>query len=132
MELTDDERRQIRICTPDHELTEKAALGMFGLLGSYLEGIEVLNVLRLGSGGDYRVVYRGGSTTQAEVSGIKMAAYESQASTRLSEKSAQVTKRSADGFVSVTTFQHPGCDGVHSYLHYVKKVKKSRNRRGRR
>lgn len=107
-----------------HDLTAHAALAVMALVIRDLEGAVLQTVLQIGSGGDYLVQIQGGARpTQVEGSGILNAAISGVAQARLHQKRVQVLTRSPNGFVSITTFAHPGGQQpgpiVHSYMHYV-------------
>jgi hypothetical protein len=104
----------------DQGITERAAIVVVALLVHELEGVTLLEVLQVGSGGDYAGAYRRGRVRlQVEVSGIRADLTGEVMRSRLAEKRAQVLTRSTRGYASVTTFQWTGGDTVHSYLHYV-------------
>jgi hypothetical protein len=109
-----------------HELTEEAAVGIAALLIHDLEGGVLQNVLPIGNGGDYLVRVREASAPiQLEVSGVRMDETGSNSRSRLQEKSDQVLTCVRVGFVSVTTFCHGPRAVVHSYLHFVRRGRRS-------
>jgi hypothetical protein len=114
----------------DHRLTEDAAVGVMALLIHHLEGVEILEALPIGSGGDYRFTKASGDA-QVEVSGIRedLTGYET--NSRLREKLGQVLTQSASGFASVTTFLYRNSGCAFSYLHFAQKVKGTGKKGGR-
>ncbi len=103
-------------------ITEDAAIAIMALLIHELEEVTVAEVLPIGSGTDYLVTLKGeGSQLSVEVSGIRVDATGSEASSRLQKKYGQLLAKQAAGFVSVTTFQRLKAGILHSYLHYVAK-----------
>jgi hypothetical protein len=122
---------QWNVTVPPQDITEQAAIAVMALLIHDLAQGEILQVLQIGSGGDYLVQV--GSLKrpiQAESSGIRSDTTGSQSRTRLNQKKVQVLTHSRAGFAAVTTFCHPHGDIVHSYLHYV--CKRPRKRKGKR
>ncbi len=111
----------------EHDITEKAAIGVMALLIHELEGVIVQEVLPIGSGGDYAICLKtGNAPCQVEVSGIRDEQQGGTAASRLREKLQQVLSQSDRGFASVTTFRWKGGNSAHSYLHYVEKTKPTR------
>lgn len=126
-----DVATQWRIAVPPQDITEQAAIAVMALLIQEFAKGEILQVLAIGSGGDYLVEVGGlKKPIQAESSGILTDSSGSRSRTRLNEKKVQVLTHCRAGFAAVTTFSHPTGDIVHSYLHYVRK--KPRKRRGKR
>jgi hypothetical protein len=129
--LTDllDQGEELAQVLNEHDITEKAAIGVMLLLIHELEGAVLSGVLQIGSGPDYLVDLSGRpEPVQVEVSGIKSGSA-GQASSRLGERRGRL--RGA-GFVSVTTFQCGEDAAAHSCLHFVTPGDKGRKtRRGR-
>jgi hypothetical protein len=125
---------QWRIGVPPQDITEKAAIAVMAILIQDLAQGEVLEALRIGSGGDYLVRIRGRKRPiQAESSGIREDPSGGESRKRVNKKKVQVLQRSRAGFAAVTTFSHPQGGIVHNYLHYVKKTpRKRRRKKGRR
>lgn len=122
---------QWNITVPAQDITEQAAIAAMALLIHDLAHGEILQVLAIGSGGDYLVQVGGlKRPIQAESSGLRLDASGSPSRTRLNQKKTQVLKHSRAGFAAVTTFSHGPSDIVHCYLHYVRK--KPRKRKGKR
>lgn len=122
---------QWNITIPPQDITEQAAIAVMALLLHDLARGEIIQVLSIGSGGDYVVRVRGLKWwIQAECSGISADPNGSRSRATLKRKKAQVLTHSRAGFAGVTTFSHPQGDIVHSYLHYV--CKKRRKRKGKR
>ncbi|WP_171471352.1 hypothetical protein [Frigoriglobus tundricola] len=122
---------QWNVTVAPQDITEQAAIAVMGLLIHDLAQGEILQVLSIGSGGDYLVQVGGlKRPIQAESSGIRTDSNGSQSRARLSQKKTQVLMHSRAGFAAVTTFSHPQGDIVQSYLHYV--CKKPRKRKGKR
>ena len=112
----------------DHALTERAAYAVMALLIHELEGATVLEVLQIGSGGDY--IIRIDATLQVEVSGIRNDPHGNLSRDRLAAKRQQVLSRCDRGFASVTTFCWMGEQAAHSYLHYAE-TRPAAQRRGK-
>jgi hypothetical protein len=121
---------QWNIAVPPQDITEQAAIAVMALLLRDLAQGEILQVLQIGSGGDYLVRVGGlKKPIQAESSGIRTDSSGSQSRARLNQKKVQVLTHSRAGFAGVTTFAHPQGDIVHSYLHYVRKPRKKRKKK---
>ena len=123
----------------DKTLTELAALGMMGLVAHEFERLTIVEVLQIGSGGDYRVrkAAHGSSETQVEVSGIRedLSPTGTEARSRVEAKTDQLLRISPSGIVSVTTFAYSAARKVKSHLFCVKRTEPpgaaSRRRRKR-
>jgi hypothetical protein len=122
---------QWNITVSPQDITEQAAIAVMALLIHDLAQGEILQVLAIGSGGDYLVQVGGlKRPIQAESSGVRSDASGSHSRARLNQKKLQVLTHCRAGFAAVTTFSHSTGDIVHSYLHYVRK--KPRKRKGKR
>ncbi len=114
-------------------ITEDAAIGVMALLIHDLENAVITSVLQIGSGGDYILAIQGSPPVQAESSGIHTDPHGYLSTARLKEKSAQVLKKCAAGFASVTAFSHSATQEVRCQIHFVtagtQPSKKSRKRK---
>ena len=100
--------------------TEDAAIAVTALLLRDLASMEIVKVLRIGSGGDYLVeLVETAEQIQVECSGITSDPNGSKSKDCLKNKNGQVLKKCNAGFASVTTFSHSRSRAVHSYLHRV-------------
>jgi len=111
------------VTVPEKQLTENAAVAVFALLISELQGGRILGLAPLGSGADYWVEIQGESVPiLAEVSGIRRDDG-GELTARLAIKTAQVLSRETTrvGYVSVSAFSCGPASTVHSHLHFVKK-----------
>lgn len=121
---------QWRWTVPSQDITEQAAIAVMALLIHDLAQGEILQVLEIGSGGDYLVLVRGlKRPLQAESSGIRIDANGAESRKRLAKKKGQVLQKCRTGFAGVTTFSHSQGNIVHSYLHYVYKQPRKRKRK---
>jgi hypothetical protein len=94
------------------------------LLAHELEKVVILEVLPIGSGGDYAVLaQKRERPIQAEISGIREDRGGSESRSRLQTKCEQVLQHSKAGYASVTTFSHTATCEIHSYLHFVRRPK---------
>jgi hypothetical protein len=112
----------LSITVPEDDLTEDGAIALAALAISEFEHVEIIQVLRKGSGGDYLVTVQWRPTpVQLEVSGIRRDDSPSgrDTSKRIADKSGQVLKKAQEGFVSVTTFDHRPNGRPYSFLGYV-------------
>jgi hypothetical protein len=129
--FTEDDFRRVLVTRNEQDITMGAAVGVMLLLIHELEEMTMETVLPIGSGGDYLVCRKGtGESFQVEVSGIRVDADGSEASSRLGKKCEQVLRHCPAGFVSVTTFQYGGRGEAHSYLCYVTVSGKPKTKRG--
>lgn len=117
-EITDECPRWINTINAQ-DITEGAAIGVMALLIHDLEQAEIVNVLQIGSGGDYLLTIKGNPQLQAESSGVHIDDKGYLSTARLTQKTQQVLTKCSAGFVSITAFSHTENQQVHSYLHYV-------------
>ena len=131
--LSEDLLIQLPITIPEHTLTEQAAIGVMAMVIHELEGGQLIQVLQIGSGGDYLVITENAKrAVQVEVSGILLDTTGSESISRLRKKSDQVLTHSRSGFASVTTFAHGPDRIVQSDLHFVTRESQKKKRGKRR
>lgn len=125
---TRDECERARFCIGETVLTETAAIVIGAAVVSEYESAEVISVLQIGSGGDFRVeVDWRKKPVQLEVSGLLRDDTPSGADTRarVGVKCRQV----GEGFVSVTAFHHQPSGTAHTVLRFTRPPKRKGKRR---
>jgi hypothetical protein len=120
---------ELSIAMPADTLSEFGAVALASLAVSEFENAEIVQVLAKGNGGDYHVTVDWRPTPiQLEASGVASDDSPSGARTanRVTEKCEQVLRRSAEGFVSVTAFDHRPSGGPYTLLGYVTRATMAR------
>lgn len=116
---------------PALDLSEGGAVCVAALLVSHFEEGSFLNVLEIGSGGDYEVEVKWRKRpVQLEVSGLLRDDTPSGAEVR--KRVTQKRQQVRDGFVSVTAFYHQATNGPYSVLCFESPRRTSPKRKGKR
>jgi hypothetical protein len=102
----EDRVLKLRFLRNEQDITEDAAIGVMLLLAHEWEGLTLVSVLPIGSGGDYLMRLPHGAAIQVEVSGIFRDETGHSGKARLKEKCTQVLSKADAGFASVSIFHH--------------------------
>lgn len=122
---------ELLVTMPEDTLSEFGAVALAALAVSEFENAEIVQVLPKGSGGDYHLAVRWRPTLiQLEVSGVRRDDSPTGANTtaRVNEKCEQVLRRTREGFVSVSAFDHRPSSGPYTILGYVTRATMSERR----
>jgi hypothetical protein len=104
----------------EQQITSEAAIAIVSLMIHALAGIEIVGVLKIGSGSDYKIQLQSAESV-LECSGLNRPGGRSRSRDRLREKREQLLGKDDHGYVGIVTFGGVEFGGTRCDLHFVKK-----------